>query len=60
MDGSELSGKVLRCNLAKPMSKVQAGKAIWSAEEWIQNSLKEGEDLQGEDWIESDELVTGN
>eukprot|EP01041_Mallomonas_annulata_P002451 gene2451-4759_t len=46
MDGAELFGKVLRCNIAKPMTKLQAGKAVWSAEEWIQNSLKEdgGED----------------
>ena len=41
MDGSELYGKVLRCNIAKAMPKLPPGKAIWSAEEWIQNSLKD-------------------
>mmetsp|Transcript_8571 Transcript_8571/g.8697 ORF Transcript_8571/g.8697 Transcript_8571/m.8697 type:complete len:129 (-) Transcript_8571:193-579(-) len=41
MDGAELLGKVIRCNIAKPMTKLQPGKAVWSAEEWIQNSLKD-------------------
>ena len=44
MDGAELFGKVLRCNIAKPQAKLQAGKAVWSGEEWIQNSLKENAD----------------
>ena len=53
MDGAELFGKVLRCNIAKPTSKLQAGKAVWSAEEWIQNSLKENaEDLDAPDSLE--------
>jgi hypothetical protein len=35
MDGAELYGRVLRCNLSKPpSSKLQAGKAIWSTEEF--------------------------
>jgi hypothetical protein len=41
MDGAELFGKVLRCNIAKALPKVAIGKAVWSAEEWMQNSLKE-------------------
>eukprot|EP00601_Ochromonadales_sp_CCMP2298_P007032 CAMPEP_0173205762 /NCGR_PEP_ID=MMETSP1141-20130122/20942_1 /TAXON_ID=483371 /ORGANISM="non described non described, Strain CCMP2298" /LENGTH=125 /DNA_ID=CAMNT_0014131741 /DNA_START=142 /DNA_END=519 /DNA_ORIENTATION=+ len=36
MDGSELLGRVLRCNLAKEAPKLAPGKAIWSAEEWLQ------------------------
>jgi hypothetical protein len=44
MEGAELFGKVLKCNLAKPMTKAPTGKAVWSAEEWIQNSLNEGEE----------------
>ena len=44
MDGSELYGKVLRCTIAKELPKVERGKAVWSAEEWIQNSLKESEE----------------
>jgi peptidyl-prolyl isomerase E (cyclophilin E) len=43
MDGAEILGKVLKCNYAKPETKLQPGKAIWSAEEWIQKSLKETE-----------------
>jgi peptidyl-prolyl isomerase E (cyclophilin E) len=35
MEGAELFGKVLRCNIAKPMSKAPSGKAIWSADEWF-------------------------
>lgn len=41
MDGSELFGKVLRCNVAKAVSKLAPGKAVWSSEEWIQNSLND-------------------
>ena len=41
MDGAELYGRVLRCNIAKAMPKLPPGKAIWSAEEWIQNSLND-------------------
>ena len=37
-------GKVLRCNIAKPMTKLQPGKAVWSAEEWLQNTLKDNTD----------------
>ena len=43
MDGAELAGKVIRCNLAKAMPKLNAGQAVWNSEEWIQNSMK-GED----------------
>ena len=41
MDGAELFGKVIRCNVARPQAKASAGKAIWSAEEWIQEELNE-------------------
>ena len=41
MDGAELFGKTIRCNIAKPSASKTPGKAIWSAEEWIQNSLAE-------------------
>lgn len=49
MDGAELFGKVLRCNVAKAMPKLPPGKAVWSAEEWIQNSLKDEENIGAED-----------
>ena len=49
MEGAELFGKVLRCNIAKPMSKAPSGKAVWSADEWIQNSLKDGDNLDAYD-----------
>lgn len=49
MDGAELYGKVLRCNVAKAMPKLPPGKAVWSAEEWIQNSLKDEENIGAED-----------
>lgn len=46
MDGAELFGRVLRCNIAKALPKLEAGKAVWSAEEWIQNSFQESEEPQ--------------
>lgn len=46
MDGSELYGKVIRCNIARTMPKLAPGKAIWSTEEWIQSSLNEGETIE--------------
>ena len=52
MDGSELFGKVIRCNLAKPLSTIERGKGLWSAEEWLSEQQKletegdEDDDLQ--------------
>ena len=43
MNGSELQGKVLKVNLARATVKLQPGKAVWSSEEWLQKSLKQGE-----------------
>ena len=55
-------GKVLRCNVAKQLPKVEHGKAVWNAEEWISNSLKEGEgvEIDGDDTIEPDSLIPTN
>lgn len=55
MDGAEVYGKVLRCNIAKQLPKVDRGKAVWSAEEWIEGSLKDGEDV--DDTIEDEGLA---
>ena len=52
MDGAELYGKVLRCTIAKELPKVERGKAVWSAEEWIQNSLKEKDEQPDNDDLE--------
>eukprot|EP01036_Dinobryon_divergens_P029971 gene29973-39148_t len=60
MDGSELFGKVLRCNIAKTLPKTEKGKAIWSAEEWIQNSLKESDDAQNDDNVDFQGLTPSN
>mmetsp|Transcript_59289 Transcript_59289/g.104281 ORF Transcript_59289/g.104281 Transcript_59289/m.104281 type:complete len:128 (-) Transcript_59289:110-493(-) len=57
MDGSELYGKVLRCNIAKAMPKLPPGKAIWSAEEWLQNSLNDDNVPTEDDNIEPANLV---
>jgi peptidyl-prolyl isomerase E (cyclophilin E) len=43
MNGAEILGRTLKCNLAKPDTKLTHGKAVWSAEEWIQKSLKDGD-----------------
>ena len=50
MDGAEIYGKVIRCTLAKPNTiKAEPGKAIWSSEDWIKNSLGEGLETQNND-----------
>ena len=41
MDGSELFGRVLHCNIARQPPKIEHGKAVWTAEEWIQNTFSE-------------------
>jgi RNA recognition motif-containing protein len=41
MDGSELFGKVIRCNIAKAVPKLAAGKAVWNSEDWIQSNLQD-------------------
>ena len=41
MDGAELFGKVIRCNIARQIPKMDKGKAVWSAEEWIQSSMQD-------------------
>jgi peptidyl-prolyl isomerase E (cyclophilin E) len=62
MDGAEVYGKVLRCNVAKQLPKVEKGKAVWSADEWISSSLKAGEggDIDEDDTIEPDSLIPEN
>ena len=47
MDNSELFGRTIRVNVAKPQTNKK--KALWeSADEWFQ-ALKEAEDLDGDD-----------
>ncbi len=48
MDGSELFGKMIRCNVAKAMPKLTAGQAVWKSEEWNQTSLNQEQDQFGE------------
>jgi len=38
MNGAELNGHTLKCNIAKQAPN-EVGKAIWTAEEWIKNNL---------------------
>jgi hypothetical protein len=40
MNGAELYGKVLRVNIAKPIINREAGKAVWSAEDWMKVTRK--------------------
>lgn len=49
MEGSELFGKVLRCNYAKAMVKLTPGKAVWNDEEWIKSQLAQEEEGQEEE-----------
>lgn len=43
MDGAELLGKVIRCSYAKPMTKLQPGKAVWATEEYLEKNIQEGD-----------------
>lgn len=43
MDGSELLGKVIRCNLARPPPNAKnTGKAVWTAEDFLKEELEVG------------------
>jgi hypothetical protein len=53
MDGSELFGRVIRCNPAKAMTKLTPGKAVWNDEEWIKSHL------DPEDIGEREDVVPG-
>eukprot|EP00953_Heterococcus_sp_UTEX-ZZ885_P028388 15146-Heterococcus_DN1.PRE.3 len=45
MDGSELAGRVLKVNQAKPLKhKLGSTKAVWSADEWFKG-IDEGDDM---------------
>ena len=48
MHGSELLGKVLKVNLARATVKLQPGKAVWSSEEWLNDSLQKGVNTENE------------
>ena len=51
-----LSGRVLKCNIAKPMQhKLGATKAVWSTDEWFKTQLAEDKDLG--DQLDFEELV---
>lgn len=54
MDGAELLGKVIRCNLAKAMPKLESGQAVWNSEEWIKQKM--ATDL-GEDAMQIDKVA---
>lgn len=42
MDGAEILGKVIKCDFARPDTKlVPRGKAVWSTEEWLQKQQQE-------------------
>lgn len=61
MDGAELFGKVLHCSIAKTAPKLVPGKAVWNAEEWIKENMKEvGEGEAPDDDVEFTALVPGN
>ncbi len=45
MHGAELFGRVLRCVIAKPVMNVASGLAVWKAEDWIRNQMKDESDI---------------
>ena len=46
MDGSELMGRTLNCNIAKPNAggKMKQGAAVWTAEDFLAAAADEGEE----------------
>ena len=46
MHCSELFGKVIRCNIARPTSKTGSGpgKAVWATDEFLQQEIGEDRD----------------
>ena len=48
MEGAEILGKTIKVNIAKPskIANIQHGKAIWSAEDWLQSNMNENDDVQ--------------
>ena len=57
MHGSELQGKVLKVNMARATVKLQPGKAIWSSEEWLNKSIKQGDEINGEEEVEQQQAA---
>mmetsp|Transcript_9610 Transcript_9610/g.14451 ORF Transcript_9610/g.14451 Transcript_9610/m.14451 type:complete len:93 (+) Transcript_9610:252-530(+) len=58
-DGSELEGRVLRVNRAKPLKhKLGSMKAVWNADDWFQNMPAGDEtiNLTSDDLPRSDSL----
>ena len=50
MEGAELFGKTLHCNIARPVKgQGEGNKAVWSAESWIAQNLVDGKAPDGED-----------
>jgi peptidyl-prolyl isomerase E (cyclophilin E) len=38
MNGAELLGKFIKCSIAKPLTKLKPGQALWSTEEFFESS----------------------
>jgi peptidyl-prolyl isomerase E (cyclophilin E) len=49
MDGSEIFGRVVRCNVAKAIPKLTAGKAVWNSEEWINQNLNNSNEYRNQE-----------
>ena len=62
MDGAELNGHTLKCNIAKQVPQLEAGKAMWTAEEWIRNNLNDIEKYEGQedDNMKTESLIPNN
>ena len=50
MNESELCGRTIRCNIAKPMKNVEgASRAVWNSDDWLQqHAANEGVDKENE------------
>jgi RNA recognition motif-containing protein len=43
MNGAELFGKFIKCNIAKASTKLQPGQAIWATEEFYSSKANPDE-----------------
>lgn len=51
MNGAELLGKYIKCSIAKPVTKLKPGQAVWTTEEYyhsVANPDGEGNDREDE------------
>jgi len=62
MNESELCGRTVRVNIAKPMKNKEGGsRAVWNSDEWLQtHAATEGVNKENEDGLDADGKTSGD